>query len=184
MENYQEIYEKIGTYVKKLTADTEQIDEVTQEVFLKIHQSLGTLRNRDKLSSWLQRIAYTTIVDHHRKQKKAVTHSDIDLMSFPSAASERNPGNEALMECIKALIKLLPDEQKDLLEAVEIQGMSQVQYARDHGLPLSTVKSRIQRAKQKIRDRVNNSCVLTNDKYGNVIDYVLPKEAEEKMSLL
>ena len=173
MDFYEELNQKVREYVKSLTADRGQIDEVTQEALLKIHKSIGTLQDQRKLTSWLKRIVYTSLIDYHRRRKKhnteAVNETNVEENNY-------NEGNEALMQCIETLLKILPDEQRELLEAVELKGISQTQYASERNIPLSTIKSRVQRAKQKIKQQIVNNCFLKLDSYGNVIDYQLPKK--------
>lgn len=169
---YEKIYKQIGVYIRKLTSDSEHIDEVTQEVFLKIHRSIATLKNNDKLTSWLNRIVYTTLIDHYNKQKKAAVS---DTVLLTAQTDENNEDNPALMACIMELLDLLPIEQRELLKAVEIDGLKQTDYAKQHNIKLSTVKSRVQRAKQKIKEQILSGCYLQTDKFGNVVDYRPPK---------
>jgi RNA polymerase sigma-70 factor (ECF subfamily) len=173
MIDYNEIALKIRDYIGKLSGEQDVIDDVSQDVFLKVHNSIGTLKDSEKLDAWLKRIVYTTLMNTYRKKQKEQT----GIAFFIEDGSEpENEGNAALMECIIALLHLLPDEQRKLLEAVEVKGISQAEYARQHNLPLSTVKSNVQRSRQKIKDAVKNNCILTNDKYGNVVDFVLPQK--------
>ncbi|WP_254411156.1 sigma-70 family RNA polymerase sigma factor [Dyadobacter diqingensis] len=166
---YREIYKSVSDYVRRLTSDPYLIEEVTQEVVIKVHESLSTLKDSEKLTSWLKRIAYTTLVDHHRKSQK-------QFLVQPHTAEPVNEGNESMMECIAMLLKLLPDEQRELLEAVELHGMSQTVYANEKKLHISTVKSRVQRARQKLKEQITGNCFLTTDSYGNVVDFIRPRE--------
>ena len=167
----QDAYRIINAYAKKLTADPEQVHEVTQEVFLKMHRSLHSLHEPEKLTAWLRRIVYTTLVEHHRNQQKRQALAGADPAAEPDA---RNGGNEAVMECIALLLKLLPTKERELLEAVELHGISQTRYAADHRLPVSTVKSRVQRAKQKLKAQLTGNCFFTTDAYGDVVDFAPP----------
>ncbi|MGS2737686.1 sigma-70 family RNA polymerase sigma factor [Sinomicrobium sp. M5D2P17] len=179
MDNYGEIVLKIHNYISKLTSEKELIDEVSQEVFLKVHNSIATLKDSEKLDAWLRRIVYTTLMDIYRKKQKEQTGK---LLLTGDEAEPENEGNVALMECIVALLQLLPDEQRELMEAIEIKGISQAEYARQHNFPLSTVKSKVQRARQKIKELVKSNCILMNDKYGNVVDYALPEKSLKKIA--
>jgi len=172
-EFYEKIYKQIGAYVRKLTSDSEYIDEVTQEVFLKIHRSIGTLKNDEKLTSWLNRIVYTTLIDHYNKRKKTPVS---EAVLFEALPDDKNEDNVALMACIMELLEFLPIEQRELLKAVEIDGLKQTDYAKQHNIKLSTVKSRVQRAKQKIKEQILSGCYLRTDKFGNVVDYQPPKK--------
>ena len=172
MDKYKEISKKITSYITKLAPANETIDDVAQDVFIKIHQSIHTLKDKDKLDSWLKRIVYTTLMDSHRTQQR----NNLRKLMPTIHDETQNEGNVALLECVSELLKLLPDEQRDLLQQVELNGMSQTEYAKLYSLPLSTVKSRIQRARRNIKATIKNSCVLTNDKYGNVVDFILPQK--------
>lgn len=171
VEFYEKIYKQIGIYVRKLTSDPELINDITQEVFLKIHRSIGTLKDKEKLTSWLNRIVYTTLVDSYRKREK----TNDDILLTQTYSDDTNGDNPALIACINELLQLLPAEQRELLKAIEIDGMKQTDYAKQNNLNLSTVKSRVQRAKQKIKEQILSGCYLQTDKFGNVVDYQLPK---------
>jgi RNA polymerase sigma-70 factor (ECF subfamily) len=169
----EDISRQVRAYVSKLTHDKEQADEVSQQVLLKMHEAIGSLKDEQKLGSWLKRIVYTTLMDYYRKQKKNLSLSFDEEKELTQ--EDTSQANLALIDCIQSLLQGLPDEQQQLLKAIEIQGISQAQYARDYHLPLSTVKSRVQRAKQKIREQITSNCFLQVDSYGNVIEYRLPK---------
>lgn len=164
-----ELYHQIGHYLHKIRVDENILEDIRQDIFLKVHDAIHTVKDNTKIVSWLQVIAYNAVMDHHRKINRQAPS--------PVITDEvRNEGNETLIKCISLLIQTLPDEQKAAMEAIEINGLSQVEYAQQHNLPLSTVKSRIQRARKKIKETVETSCLLRTDKFGNVTDYVPPKE--------
>lgn len=162
------LYHQINTYLQQLKVDENILEDIRQDVFLKIHGSIDTLIDHTKVISWLKVITYNAVADHYRKSNR--TTPIIDTIT------PQNEGNEHLIKCISLLIQSLPDEQKHVMEAIEVTGISQAAYAAQHNLPLSTVKSRIQRARKKIKDTVMSSCFLKTDKFGNVTDYTPPKE--------
>ena len=135
-----------------------------------MHQHLDQLKDREKLSAWIRRISYTTLMDFYRKSPK---NGDApgDLVAEEAADQE---GNHALQQCVLALMSGLAPQDRHLLEKVEIKGVSQAQLARELNLPFSTVKSRLQRAKARIRQQIQSQCLLQLDPYGNVVDYQLP----------
>jgi RNA polymerase sigma-70 factor, ECF subfamily len=163
------LYNDIELYLQKIKVDAEIIQDIRQDVFLKAHEYIDTLNSEGKLLSWLRVVIYNTVIDHYRKKDKKFQLPDQN-------EEEYNEGNAYLLKCISLLIKTLPEEQKEVMEAIELNGISQTQFAKMRNLPLSTVKSRVQRAKKKINDTVKKSCFLRVDKYGNVTDYVPPKE--------
>lgn len=170
MSFYEEINTKINDYIRSLTNDDEQINEVTQESLIKIHKSIDNLKDEEKLSSWIKRIVYTSLMDFHRKKQQTIHPEHIEKVTDVIETEEENE-NEKLSDCIKLLLKNLPEDQRELLEKVELEGMSQVQYANEHNLPISTVKSRVQRAKKKLKEQIMSDCFIKTDSYGNVVDY-------------
>lgn len=162
------LYNHITTYLHQLKVDENIIEDIRQDIFLKAHDSIDTLKDHNKVVSWLQVIAYNAVIDHYRKSNRSTPVIDTE--------NHLNEGNESLIKCISLLIKTLPEEQKHVMEALEVSGISQVQYAEQYNLPISTVKSRVQRARKKIKETVMSSCFLRTDKFGNVTDYSLPKE--------
>ena len=161
-------YKQISAYLQQLKVDENIVDDIRQDIFLKAHDAIDTLKDHKKIVSWLKVVTYNAVVDHYRKSKRTVPVIDTNDI--------KNEGNEHLIKCIGLLIKTLPEEQKHVMEAIEVNGISQVEYAQQHHLPLSTVKSRVQRARKKIKETVMSSCFLRTDKFGNVTDYSPPKE--------
>lgn len=81
-----------------------------------------------------------------------------------------------MADCLLLLLHQLPPAQRELLEAVELRGLSQTAYAAAKQLPLSTVKSRVQRARRHLRAQLTGNCRLTTDAYGNVVDFDKPEK--------
>ncbi|MBT1703169.1 sigma-70 family RNA polymerase sigma factor [Chryseosolibacter indicus] len=173
MTTFDSIYKAIHDYTWKLTGSKEKTDEITQEVFIKVHQSLHTLNDDKKILSWLKKIIYNTLIDHYRAENRFQIAELSDLMQPDDSADEE--GFSDVVQCIEALIELMPPEERSLLMAIEVQGVSQTEYAQQHNLPISTVKSRIQRAREKLRTKITSNCFLLTDRYGNIMDYRKPE---------
>lgn len=173
MKFYEELYKLVGIYLRQLRADPALIADVTQDVLLKIHQLIGTLHDQEKLVPWLKRIVYTTLHDYYR-----TNHCYRSLLPLESTEEVSQEGNDAVVDCLLLLLHLLPPAQRELLEAVELRGLSQTAYAAIRHLPLSTVKSRLQRARRLLRAQITGNCQLTTDAYGNVVDYDRPTKMQ------
>ena len=167
----QQLYSLIAAYAQRLAPNAEQAHELTQEAFLKAHRALPTLHHEEKLAAWVRRIVYNTLREHYRNRPKWQLLEELDL---PAEAEEPAEGNQAVLGCLALLLQLLPPAQRSLLEAVELRGVSQTQYALDHQVPLSTIKARVQRARRKLYEQLTGQCFITNDSYGNVVNFVPP----------
>lgn len=143
------------------------VDDLVQEVFLKMQEHAGELRDSDRISAWAFRIARNVVVDHHRRAR-SVPVGDLD-----PAADEPLGGevNEVVAGWLRPMLVLLPDEYALAIELVDLEGMSQKDFAARAGLSLSGAKSRVQRARQMLEGVVRACCDLEQDVRGNVIGF-------------
>lgn len=79
--------------------------------------------------------------------------------------------NSELAECIIPFINKLPDKYKEALTLTEFKNYSQIELAEHLGISYSGAKSRVQRAKLKLKEIFEECCNISYDKYGNIIDY-------------
>jgi RNA polymerase sigma-70 factor (ECF subfamily) len=74
------------------------------------------------------------------------------------------------LRCVRAFVEALPDDSRVALELVDFEGISQVELAKRFGLTVSTAKSRVQRARARLRALIDACCEVDTDVYGNFID--------------
>jgi RNA polymerase sigma-70 factor (ECF subfamily) len=172
MNSYTEIRKHIAAYAQRLTSDRVLADEITQQVLIKVHESLDELKNRHKLQSWLRKIVYNTLMDHYR-QRKALRLPD--SLEMAEGETLDDAGNQAVIGCLRSLLKELPDAYQQVLAAVELGNQSQTEYAKAQNLSLSTVHSRLKRARQQLKKQIQAGCYLRTDTYGGVVEYRPPE---------
>ena len=73
--------------------------------------------------------------------------------------------------CVAPFIKALPPDLGKMLQSIDIEGMSQKDYAAKHGIGYSTLKSRVQSGRIQLRKLFENSCDFTLDAQGNIVAY-------------
>ena len=81
-----------------------------------------------------------------------------------------------MSECIVPFINKLPDIYKEALTLTELKNYSQLELADHLGISYSGAKSRVQRAKVKLKEIFEECCHISSDSYGNIIDYRSRKE--------
>lgn len=154
-----------------------ELDDVVQETFLRIHHALESGTEVRDLRGWVFQVLRSAIADHHRKRARSREESageEIDDAPVPSSVGERAEGaneNERVGGWLPFFIEALPPTQREALRLVEIEGLSQVEAARRLGVPVATLKSRVQRGRKRVRDLVQACCALKQDRRGNVIDW-------------
>lgn len=175
-ELWREFASRLRAFISTRVSNQADVDDILQEVFVKIQRNEGKLRNADRLTTWIFRIAHNTIIDHYRaaprRREVPVDELDSDGHAPPSDAMIDDPSavRAQLAACVQPLIAQLPAHSRQALELVELGGMSQTDAARELGLSVSGMKSRVQRARAQVFGQLNDWCSLTVDARGGPVD--------------
>lgn len=139
-------------------------DDVMQDVFLRMHRGLTSLRDEERFGPWVYRIARNAIVDHLRKQR--VPTEDIDI------AIDREPEEDEhlLAPYVASFVAELPSPYREALTLTELQGMTQKDAAAMLGISVSGMKSRVQRGRVLLRAAFEECCAIALDVRGRVIE--------------
>ncbi|NIM17738.1 MAG: RNA polymerase sigma factor SigZ [Candidatus Aminicenantes bacterium] len=165
---WKEYHDRLHGFIRSRVGDTSTADDILQEVFLRIHSRIDTLKESSKIKSWIYRITRNAIIDHYRARKPmeelpeslAVPETDASVKAV-----------EAITGCVLPMIRHLPDHYRQALMLSEIKGLTQKEVARKQGVSTSGAKSRIQRGRSMIKDMLMDVCHFEFDQQGNVIDY-------------
>jgi RNA polymerase sigma-70 factor (ECF subfamily) len=145
------------------------IDDLVQDILLRIHERADELRSEASLAGWAFRIAHSVVVDHHRAaRRERGLEDDDEPVAEPIGADNVN---EIVAGWLRPMLVFLPREYAEALELVDVQGLSQRDYAARAGLSISGAKSRIQRGRRLLEQVVRACCDLEVDARGNVIGY-------------
>lgn len=145
-------------------------DDLLQEVFVRIHKSLPSLKEPTKLQGWVYRIARNAVIDHYRARRE---HLPLDF----ELAAEDPAGRDAvdLSKPLKKFIAALPPAYREPLARHEFQGETLQEIATALGLSLTATKSRVRRARIMVREMLDRCCRFEFDRRGRVIEAV-PRE--------
>ena len=158
----------VGYFRKR--APWDQAEDLAHDAFIKAWTRCLDLRESDRAKPWLFGIARNHLIDHYRRTAKlAETSSDSEWTPSEDNESEATAFREELASQLRANLHLLPPEQQPVISAL-LDGERQVDIARRLKLPLSTVKTRTQRARQRILDFANAQCAFERDAFGRVVD--------------
>jgi RNA polymerase sigma-70 factor, ECF subfamily len=157
-------------FIRRRVSDDATAEELLQDVFLDIHQHIDTLRDVKKLESWIYQVTRNTIIDYYRQRRATTT------LDAPQALhlSEELPDEDVVTELfpsVRAMIMSLPAKYRQALILTEYQGLTQKELAERLGLSLSGAKSRVQRAREKLKQHLLACCHFELDRRGHIIDY-------------
>ena len=161
--NWNHVEKELKGFVFKRVKDKALTEDIVHDVFLKVQDRIQQLKENEKVFGWIYQITRNTIVDHYRQQSKSIDPKDINWESNPPNY------NECVSGVISELIPTLPDKYRIPLEMTEYQNFSQLEVAEKLDLTYSAARSRIQRARQILRNKLDETLVVKTDGYGNVI---------------
>lgn len=150
----------ITNYVFRMLNDYDASLDVTQEVFIKVYNSLAKYSSEYKFSTWLYRIAHNAAIDHIRRrspnqQSLESENGDgafqLQLESTDPTPEQERERSEWRTE-IAAVVKCLPAAYRELILLRHSQDLSYDEIAEITGLPLGTVKNRLFRAREMMRE--------------------------------
>ena len=154
---------RIAALISRYVSDAGEVEDVTQEAFIKAYRALGKFRGDSAFYTWLYRIAANAAKNHlvakGRRPGADATIEDAEgfdeggLLS-ESASPEALAMGEELAEVVESALNELPDELKAALMLREFDGLSYDDIADVLGCPVGTVRSRIFRAREAIDQRV------------------------------
>lgn len=151
------------------TQDRFAAEDLLQEVFLKAMRQGQGFCSLDNPRAWLFQVARHALIDAARLAKSHVELSEALIESLPAgpADAERSPLDE-LDACIEHHLAALEAEQRQIIAACDLQGQTVKSYAHSNGLTLAAAKSRLLRARQRLRDRLVRHCEVRFDDAGQV----------------
>ena len=173
-EIWEEYKSSLFGYIKKRVIDEDDAKDILQDVLLKSYQYCSKGKTVLYLKSWLYKIAQNTIIDYHKKNSGTVAFTR-DLVE---ENTEKSIVGEA-SDYIKALLKLLPNDYATPLYMSDIDGIDQKEIAEILGLTLPNTKSRIQRARVKLKERFLECCVVSFGESGEMVSFDIKPQCTE-----
>ena len=174
---WSELHANIRSFVARRVREQADVDDIVQRVFLHVHRGLPTLRDTDRLHAWIYQTTRRAIADFYRspsQKREMATGSAEDFADGLAGADTEDTEESATRElstCLKPLLRHLAGADQQALQMVEFDGLTQVEAAARLGLSVSGMKSRVQRARSRLRAALDDCCRIALDRRGGVISY-------------
>ncbi len=141
-----------------LTRQPALADDVTQETFISAFGSIGKMRGSN-VRAWLLRIARNKAYDHFRRQSRRQESSvDDEASAFRERLRSDNPSpadvaiNSELRDALEHCVGALSHEHREVIVLIDVQGQSYDDASSVAGVSIGTIKSRLNRARRRVRD--------------------------------
>jgi RNA polymerase sigma-70 factor, ECF subfamily len=167
---WETFHQALGRFIRSRVDDAATADDLLQDVYVKIHTHLCTLRDETNVQAWVYQVARNTVHDYYRRRRPVLLDDEV-LARIPDEGDEPENIVEILASGVREMLNCLPDEYREALILTEYEGMTQKELAAHLGISLSGAKSRVQRARQKLRESYMACCHFQFDRLGKVIDY-------------
>ena len=164
---YRNFQGELKRFIQKRVKDSDDVQDLLQDIFIKVHTHREQLIEPEKLRNWVYTISRNTIIDYYRKRKST---QSLNPEGLYTVMEEYQVGTSQDFEkCFVPFINALPNEDRELLEKVDIQGVKQKELARHMNLSYSGLKSRVQRARGKMKHLFLQCCDIKFDSTGQPV---------------
>jgi RNA polymerase sigma-70 factor (ECF subfamily) len=150
-------YQKLVVHITgRLIQRHDELEDVCQEVFMKVYQNLGKYRNECKLSTWIATIAYNTSINYLRKFKKGDVDDLDGSAAFRNLTDYKSDDFERadLHQYLRDQIELLPVQYRTVLTLFHLEEFSYQEIEQITGMPEGTIKSYLFRAKALLKEKL------------------------------
>src|SRR5215471_18239267 len=160
---------RLRNFIRKRVADESDAEDVLQEIFYELVEAYRLMKPVEQVSAWLFRVARNRITDLFRKKRREARRTDPtaveengefvileDLLPSPDAGPEAAYARSVLVEELDAALNELPEEQRDVFVAHELEGRSFKELAAETGLNVNTLLSRKRYAVLYLRQRLQD----------------------------
>ncbi|WP_164522196.1 sigma-70 family RNA polymerase sigma factor [Halocella sp. SP3-1] len=157
---------KVYNTVLRMLSNLDDTSDITQEIFIKVYQNLEKFKGQSSFSTWLFSIAGNHCRDELRKRQKELKHRSLDSIAEERKETERVSNNSNYQpeessiqneqfRDIEIALSKLSIEYREPLVLRDIQGFTYDEISKILNLPAGTVKSRLSRARCKLRDKLS-----------------------------
>ena len=155
---------KLGRLLSRMVRDAAEVEDITQETFIKAYRALPGFRGESAFYTWLYRIGVNTAKNYlvARKRQPASTevlaedaenYEEGDLLR-DVATPDAELQTKQIAQAVNSAVEALPEELRVAITLREIEGMSYEEIAQMMDCPIGTVRSRIFRAREAIAERI------------------------------
>lgn len=163
-----ELEQKLRPFVARRVPAVE-VDDVLQDVFVRVQRSLVTLRDEERFVPWLYQVARSAVQESLRQRARHPLAGDDHEEPAAVEAESSVAADSGLAAFAASAISRLPSPYREALTLTELQGTTQLAAAKLLGLSPSGMKSRVQRGREKLRELLDANCMIALDVRGGVI---------------
>ena len=148
--------------IRRLVRHPDDVEDLVQEVFLLAYRRLGQLRDGSRFSPWLSTIADNTARTWRRRRMVQIRFEELLYREWSDPVVDESEAEREARMMVRQAVRRLSGAHRDVIEQHYFRGRSYADTARQLGLEVNTVRSRLQKARQRIRKEMNEMTTAGN----------------------
>jgi RNA polymerase sigma-70 factor, ECF subfamily len=164
MEAYPQLYRELKSFVYRRVKNLQDSEDIVQDVFVKAQTKRDQLKESGKYAAWMYTMTRNSIIDYYRLKQRT-----FDVTAIDATPTEYNRFNDCVVDCMSQLMITLPSPYREALELADKKHIPQKELAVRLGISYSGVKSRVQRARLMLKEKMEALYKIKTDGYGNVL---------------
>jgi RNA polymerase sigma-70 factor (ECF subfamily) len=180
-EIWSQMSQRLLSYIRGRVDKLHDAEDILQDVFVRIHAKLDEVRDTENVTAWIYQITRNVITDYYRERAasagalvRLAEQTDQRVPSAPDPAVEADIERQAsdeFAQCLEPMLSEVPEPYRQAVTLTEIEGMTQKDAAEKLGMSISSMKSRVQRGRGKLKDVILDCCQIELDRRGGLVDY-------------
>lgn len=169
---WRDLEGRLRPFVARRVPDAD-VDDVMQDVFVRMQRGLPALRDDERLSAWLFQVARSAIAEHGRRRARHPLAAGAEVPEredAPPDDADREAAS-ALSGCVARFVARLPSPYREAVTLVELEGLTAREAAELAGISVSGMKSRVQRGRAQLRALFEDCCAIAVDARNKVIEF-------------
>jgi RNA polymerase sigma-70 factor (ECF subfamily) len=173
---WRDVEERLRPFVARRVHDAD-VDDVMQDVFVRMQRGLASVRDEERLGAWLFQVARSAIAEHGRRRARHPLAGEVELPDREDSPSDEEDREAArnLSGCVAQFVARLPSPYREAVTLVELEGLTAREAADLAAVSVSGMKSRVQRGRAQLRAMFEECCAIALDARNKVVD-VAPRD--------
>jgi RNA polymerase sigma-70 factor, ECF subfamily len=170
---WAEMHERLHAFVARRVPDHAAVDDLAQEILLRLYAHMGRLRDHERLDAWAYQVARNVIADYWR-DRAADRELPFDqlledrLAALPEPEDEADQLRSEIASCLAPMVDRLAEPYRDAIRLTDLGAHTQTHAAAALGLSVPGMKARVQRGRAQLRELLRACCRIELDRRGQV----------------
>ena len=175
---WDEVLANLRAFIGRRVTNPADADDLVQRVLVRLVNGLGSLRDTERLHAWVYRTARNVIIDHYRSSAGRREFPSGDATDIAETAArditdvaveDEGHALRELAACMAPMLARLTPSYRQAITLTELEGRNQADAARQAGVSVSGMKSRVQRGRRQLRAALEACCRIQLDRRGGVM---------------